>query len=69
MILVLIRLTRRLTGSTMLGAVAGLLLAFDGLEFVLSRLALLDIFGAFFILLAVHFMVMDRDWYRAKTRG
>ena len=66
MILVLIRLARRMTGSTMLGAVAGLLLAFDGLEFVLSRLALLDIFGAFFILLAVHFMVMDRDWLRAK---
>jgi len=66
MILVMIRLARRLTGSTLLGAVAGLLLAFDGLEFVLSRLALLDIFGAFFILLAVHFMVMDRDWYRAK---
>ncbi|MGZ6734857.1 MAG: phospholipid carrier-dependent glycosyltransferase, partial [Nocardioides sp.] len=44
MILVLIRLVRRMTGSTMLGAVAGLLLAFDGLEFVLSRLALLDIF-------------------------
>ncbi|MCA1983164.1 dolichyl-phosphate-mannose--protein mannosyltransferase [Nocardioides nematodiphilus] len=66
MILVLIRLVRRMTGSTMLGAVAGLLLAFDGLEFVLSRLALLDIFGAFFILLAVHFMVMDRDWLRAK---
>ncbi len=66
MILVLIRLVRRMTGSTMLGAVAGLLLAFDGLEFVLSRLALLDIFGAFFILLAVHFMVMDREWLRAK---
>lgn len=66
MILVMIRLVRRLTGSTMLGTVAGLLLCFDGLEFVLSRLALLDIFGAFFILLAVTFMVMDRDWYRAK---
>ena len=66
MILVLIRLVRRMTGSTLLGAVAGLLLAFDGLQFVLSRLALLDIFGAFFILLAVHFMVMDRDWYRAR---
>lgn len=66
MILVMIRLVRRLTGSTLLGAAAGLLMCFDGLQFVLSRLALLDIFGAFFILLAVHFMVMDRDWYRAK---
>jgi dolichyl-phosphate-mannose--protein O-mannosyl transferase len=66
MILVLIRLVRRLTGSSLLGAVAGLLMTFDGLEFVLSRLALLDIFGAFFILLAVSLMVVDRDWYRAK---
>jgi dolichyl-phosphate-mannose--protein O-mannosyl transferase len=66
MILVMIRFVRRLTGSTLLGAVAGLLLCFDGLEFVLSRLGLLDIFLAFFSLLAVHCMVADRDWYRAK---
>jgi len=66
MILVLIRLVRRMTGSTLLGAVAGLLLSFDGLEFVLSRLGLLDIFGAFFILLAVTLMVVDRDWYRDR---
>ena len=66
MVLVLIRLTRRLTGSTMLGLVAGLLLAFDGLQFVLSRLALLDIFLSFFILCAVACVVNDRDWHRAK---
>ena len=35
------------------GCVAGLLLCFDGLQFVLSRLALLDIFVAFFLLCAV----------------
>ena len=35
-------------------------------EFVLSRLALLDIFVAFFVLCAVHCLVLDRDWYRAK---
>jgi dolichyl-phosphate-mannose--protein O-mannosyl transferase len=66
MILLMIRFVRRLTGSTLLGAVAGLLLCFDGLEFVLSRLGLLDIFLAFFSLLAVHCMVADRDWYRAR---
>ena len=47
------RLARRLTGSTALGGVAGLLLCFDGLHFVLSRLALLDIFVAFFMLCGV----------------
>ena len=60
MVLVMVRLVRRLTGSTMLGCVAGLLLALDGLHFVLSRMALLDIFTAFFTLCAVHCLVVDR---------
>ncbi|WP_081795043.1 phospholipid carrier-dependent glycosyltransferase [Nocardioides sp. URHA0020] len=66
MVLVMCRLARRLTGSTLLGCIAGLLLCFDGLHFVLSRLALLDIFVAFFILCGVHCVVADRDWYRAR---
>ena len=66
MVLVMCRLARRLTGSTMLGCLAGLLVAFDGLHFVLSRLALLDIFLAFFLLCAVACVVNDRDWYRAR---
>ena len=66
MVLVMCRLARRMTGSTALGLVAGLLLSLDGLQFVLSRLALLDIFLAFFILCAVSCLVADRDWYRAK---
>ncbi|MBF4161634.1 phospholipid carrier-dependent glycosyltransferase [Nocardioides sp. CBS4Y-1] len=66
MVVVMVRLARRMTGSTLLGLVAGVLLMFDGLEFVLSRLALLDIFLAFFILCAVTALVCDRDWYRAR---
>ena len=66
MVLVMCRLARRLTGSTMLGCVAGLLLSLDGLHFVLSRLALLDIFVAFFIVCGVHCVVADRDWHRAR---
>ncbi|MFC4782945.1 dolichyl-phosphate-mannose--protein mannosyltransferase [Nocardioides sp. MAHUQ-72] len=66
MVLVMCRLARRLTGSTALGCVAGLLLTFDGLHLVLSRLALLDIFVAFFLLCAVACTVNDRDWYRAR---
>jgi len=66
MVMVMIRLTRRVTGSTMLGLVAGLLMCFDGLQLVLSRLALLDIFEAFFVLCAVSCMVADRDWFRAR---
>lgn len=66
LITVMVRLARRLTGSTLLGAVAGLLLCFDGMEFLLSRLALLDIFLAFFLVCAVHCLVADRDWGRAR---
>jgi dolichyl-phosphate-mannose-protein mannosyltransferase len=66
MVLVMCRLARRLTGSTALGCVAGLLLSFDGLHFVLSRLALLDIFLAFFLLCGVACIVNDRDWHRAR---
>lgn len=66
MVLVMCRLARRVTGSTALGCVAGLLLSLDGLQFVLSRLALLDIFVAFFTLAGVACMVNDRDWLRAR---
>jgi dolichyl-phosphate-mannose--protein O-mannosyl transferase len=66
MVMVMVRLARRLTGSTLLGATAGLLLCFDGLQFVLSRLGLLDIFMAFFMLCAVACLVADRDWGRMR---
>ena len=66
MVAVMVRLARRVTGSTLLGCVAGLLLCFDGLELVLSRLALLDIFVAFFLLCAVSCLVADRDWGRLR---
>ncbi|MDQ4086091.1 MAG: phospholipid carrier-dependent glycosyltransferase [Actinomycetota bacterium] len=65
-VLVLTRLARRLTGSTLLGCVAGLLLCFDGLHFVMSRLALLDVFMAFFLVCAAACLVADRDWGRAR---
>lgn len=66
MVLVMCRLLRRLTGSTLLGCIAGLLLGFDGLHFVMSRFALLDIFLAFWLLCGVHCLVADRDWGRLK---
>ncbi len=66
MVGVMVRLVRRLTGSTLLGATAGLLLCFDGLQFVMSRLALLDGFLAFFLLCGVSCLVADRDWGRLR---
>jgi dolichyl-phosphate-mannose-protein mannosyltransferase len=64
-ILMLARIARRMTRSTLLGCVAGLLLALDGLEFVMSRTALLDIFVMFWVLAAFGCLLIDRD----RTRG
>jgi dolichyl-phosphate-mannose-protein mannosyltransferase len=63
-ILMVARIARRMTRSTLLGCVAGLLLAMDGLEFVMSRTALLDIFVMFWVLAAFGCLVIDRDRYR-----
>jgi len=60
-VLVLARLVRRLTGSTWAGCLAGLLLCFDGAHFVLSRLALLDIFLAFWLVCGVACLAAARD--------
>ncbi|HEY3687185.1 MAG TPA: phospholipid carrier-dependent glycosyltransferase [Streptosporangiaceae bacterium] len=65
-VLLIARIARRMTRSTMLGCVAGLLLSLDGLEFVQSRTALLDIFLMFWILAAFGCLVIDRDQARAK---
>jgi dolichyl-phosphate-mannose--protein O-mannosyl transferase len=63
-VLVLIRTVRRMTRSTLIGCIAGLLLTVDGLHFVMSRVALLDIFLAFWLVCAVSCLICDRDWTR-----
>ena len=65
-ILLICRIARRMTRSTLLGCVAGLLMSLDGLEFVLSRTGILDIFLMFFVLAAFGCMVIDRDESRAR---
>jgi dolichyl-phosphate-mannose-protein mannosyltransferase len=65
-ILLMCRIARRMTRSTLLGCIAGLLMALDGLEFVLSRTGILDIFLMFFVLAAFGCMVIDRDQSRDK---
>src|SRR6516164_9269981 len=65
-ILLICRIARRMTRSTLLGCVAGMLMSLDGLEFVLSRTGILDIFLMFFVLAAFGCMVIDRDQSRAK---
>ena len=57
---------RTLTRSTVAAALAGFLLAIDGLSIVLSRVALLDGFLAFFTLLAFWFVLLDRRTHLAR---
>jgi dolichyl-phosphate-mannose-protein mannosyltransferase len=68
-VVVLVRLARRLTGSTLLGLLAGLLLALDGFSFTLSRIGLLDVFLQVFVLGAVACLVVDRDSVRERIRA
>src|SRR6516225_1785947 len=65
-ILMTARIARRMTRSTLLGCIAGLLLALDGLELVLSRIAILDVFVMFWVLAAFGMLVIDRDHTRAQ---
>lgn len=66
MVFMVIRMARRLSRSTLVGGIAGLLLTFDGLAFVMSRIALLDIFQAGLAVSAVAALVADRDWFRRQ---
>ncbi|MGP9020359.1 dolichyl-phosphate-mannose--protein mannosyltransferase [Streptomyces sp. BR1] len=65
-VLMLCRIGRRLFRSTFLGCLAGLLLAVDGLHFVMSRMALLDLVVMFFVLAAFGCLLIDRDRARAR---
>ncbi len=65
-VLLVIRTVRRMTRSTLIGCIAGVLLAVDGLHFVMSRVALLDIFLAFWLVAAISCLVADRDWTRRR---
>ena len=64
MVLMTARIGRRLTGSTLIGCTAGLLLAVDGLHLVLSRTSLLDLPLSFFVLAAFGCLLVDRDAHR-----
>jgi dolichyl-phosphate-mannose-protein mannosyltransferase len=60
-------LALRLFGSTLWAGVAGLLLATENLNFVQSRVAMLDIFVTTFVLAGFLFLVLDRQWIERRT--
>jgi len=62
------RIARRLTNSNLIGTLAGLLLALDGLHITMSRTALLDTPLSFFALAAFGCLILDRDFVRDRMR-
>jgi dolichyl-phosphate-mannose-protein mannosyltransferase len=66
MIVMIVRIARRLTRSTLLGAIAGVLLIADGMSHLQSRMGMLDIFQAFFVLAAFGCVLVDRDQVRSR---
>lgn len=61
-VLLLFFIAKKLFGSTLLGGIAALLMAVDGNAIVMSRVALLDNFLMFFVLLGFGAVLLDREW-------
>jgi dolichyl-phosphate-mannose-protein mannosyltransferase len=59
-------IARRLTGSTLLGVIAGGLMAIDGMAIVLSRVSVLDNILMVLTLTAFYLVVIDRSRARAR---
>ncbi|MFB2585920.1 dolichyl-phosphate-mannose--protein mannosyltransferase [Herbiconiux liukaitaii] len=56
----------RLFKSTLLGVIAGFLLAIDGHAIVMSRVAILDGIVALFLLLGFGAVLLDREWHATR---
>jgi dolichyl-phosphate-mannose-protein mannosyltransferase len=65
-VLIVARIARRMTRSNLLGCVAGLVFSLDGLEYVQSRVAMLDIFLMFWTVVGFACLVLDRDQVRGR---
>ncbi len=66
LVLLVIRIVRRMSRSTLIGAFAGILLIADGATFVSSRIGMLDIFITLFATAAFGCLIVDRDEVRAR---
>ncbi|MBD8506146.1 phospholipid carrier-dependent glycosyltransferase [Hoyosella sp. G463] len=66
LVVLVTRIARRLARSTLVGAIAGLLVLVDGLTFVTSRMGMLDIFLVVLVVAAFGCLVIDRDDVRSR---
>ena len=68
-VLLIYLIAKRLFKSEFLALSAALLMALDGLSLVMSRVALLDIFLMFFILLTFYFLLKENYWLSGLAIG
>ena len=68
-VLLIYLITNQLFNSLFLSNVAAALMALDGLTLVMSRVALLDIFLVFFILLSFYFLLKEYFWLSGIAIG
>jgi dolichyl-phosphate-mannose-protein mannosyltransferase len=68
-VLLIYLIAKRLFKSEFLALSAALLMAVDGLSLVMSRVALLDIFLMFFILLTFYFLLKENYWLSGIAIG
>lgn len=66
MVALVVRIVRRISRSTLVGAIAGVLVICDGVSFVASRTALLDGILTFFVVAAFGALIVDRDQVRQR---
>jgi dolichyl-phosphate-mannose-protein mannosyltransferase len=66
MVLLVARIARRISRSTVVGGIAGLLVIADGVSFVTARTALLDGFLTLFVVAAFGALMVDRDQVRER---
>ncbi|WP_245745754.1 dolichyl-phosphate-mannose--protein mannosyltransferase [Nocardia altamirensis] len=66
LVLLVVRIVRRMARSTLIGAIAGILVIADGVSFVSARIGMLDIFLALFVTAAFGCLIVDRDDVRAR---
>ena len=68
LVILVARIARRLSRSTLVGGIAGLLIIADGVSFVTARTALLDGFLTVFVVAAFGALIVDRDQMRERMQ-
>jgi dolichyl-phosphate-mannose-protein mannosyltransferase len=66
MVVIAARTVRRISRSTLIGGLAGVLLVAESVSFVTARTALLDGFLVFFVVAAFGALIVDRDQMRER---